>query len=255
MRKRKDAVALFELIGKEKLQRTDAGEATPSPETAPVPVATVAPPPTRAPVQMAVPADPPPARPAAVAFGEAPGRLEPLKAAMGRPLDLPLTVGWAVAGAAVVVVLLVLSFVLGRVTAGADDAVVVDEATAELEQADQAAPKQATAATPATPAATAKRVSGKWYLVIQETSFSKQPARDAQVVADWLNSKGEPAQAVRTPDGKFYVMSTTAFDSSSGAEAQTFARSIEVLGKQYQSEGGQYDFRSPWFNQERAARE
>jgi len=272
VRKRKDAIALFELIGKDKIRTP--GE-SPSPEPAAA-TAVVAPRPApaapRPSMPVAAPAGPRPLAPAPAPAAARPApqgppslvsaatRLSaalaggrPAIAAMGKQLRFTLNVGWAVGIGASLVVLLVLAFVLGRASAGSkapaaagpqDDLAVALNASAEqpVQTADQA---------PATP--TARRVSGRYYLIIQ-TTLGANAEQDAQAIAGWLNGKGEPASVVRNKAGQYFVMSQTGFGSDSSPQAQEYAKSIEVLGKQYRDEGGQYNLSQspggrfkPWF--------
>jgi hypothetical protein len=150
---------------------------------------------------------------------------------------------------------LVLVFVLGRASAGskAPPAAPQDDLAAALDPSvDQ--PAQTANQTPPAPAApTARRVSGRYYLIIQ-TTLGANAEQDAQAIAGWLNGKGEPASVVRNKAGQYFVMSQTGFGSDSSPQAQEYAKSIEVLGKQYRDEGGQYNLSQspggrfkPWF--------
>lgn len=261
MRKRKDAISLFELLGKEKLHpsgQVQTPPAAPAPPVRPVaPAVRVtarpaavpsAPAPAGRPAQP-VPLQPTVRMPPPLAM---PGRLEPLMAVMGRQVQVSLTYGWAVAGGSALVVLLIVAFLLGRVSVGAAP---VPKQADTLEKAlapGQEQPVEPPPKPPVAPPTTSDQwIPGKWYLVVQQT-LGAHPDQDAQTIAAWLNAKGEPVRPVRTRDGKYYVMSLTPFDSDKSPEAVQFAQTMETVGKQYRADGGQYDFRNCWFYQEKA---
>ena len=278
MRKRKDAMALFELIGPDKVRPPDragspmaVAEASPPPPTA-APAAPVAPAPRPAMPTAPRPAAPvhqsvvaamtqaagKPAPPQTASGSPVAARFEPLLAAMGRPVLVTLKLGHAIAVGAALVILLVVVFVLGRasVDTAPDSGPVDDQSMAATLGQTQAPPVGTDEQAPARPAAALpKRIPGKYYLVIQTTSGAN-PEQDALEVARWLVSHGEPAQAVKI--GKqFCVISLTAFDSRESPEIDGYAKTIEMLGKQYRGEGGQYNLSQtvngvmkPWFYRE-----
>ncbi len=101
------------------------------------------------------------------------------------------------------------------------------------------------------PAAAPKRQKGKYYLVIQSMmGDSPRLKKEAYKIVNYCRKNGEPASVARYGD-QLVVWSLTPFESPSGTEAKQHARAIEEMGKRYP---GDYDFRQrrdgkfdPWF--------
>lgn len=252
MGKKKDSMALFEVISKSRQRRTaadlnvprwmaggegaqDADEAQAEPKT-----------PGAAPtVGRSEPA--PRERPSGVETRYASVTAEP-----GR---LHLSVTYVTAGfvAAALVILLLGAFWLGRATGGSDGAAVqagtgappLRPEAAEGVAGSTNAPRPSAAGAPAagTEAPAAQRTPGKFYLVIQNLLGSgPEQERAAFEIQDFCRAHGEPA-TVNLYKGKVIVWSLTPFDSPNSTAALAYGRKIEKLGQQYQQQGGRYDFR------------
>ena len=115
------------------------------------------------------------------------------------------------------------------------------------------------------PAATPVRVPGKYYLVIQSlVGASPEDQAEAEQIRLWCAQHGELATVAthmlpRTGKSRCIVWSLRPFDSPTSPEAQAFGRKIETLGKDYKAQYKRYDFRQqrdgkfdPWFEVYRA---
>jgi hypothetical protein len=118
----------------------------------------------------------------------------------------------------------------------------------------------APAAAAGTPAPMATRVPGKYYLVIQSIpGGGKAQMDEAGQIAAWCTANGEPATAAVYSQPKAskqwsIVWSLRPFGSPLGADAQEYGKKIETLGRTYKAKYKKYDFRQqnggkfdPWF--------
>ena len=220
MAKKKDSVALFEVISKSRERQPAGGMGVPSWMSQP-------------------PQEPEGAEPLRPAEPSPPGAALPkqpiVSTAEGR---LQLSLNY-VSGAVIVValvVLLVLVFWLGRVTASSGPAET--EAPAANNQ-----PLPEIASGQPTPL---QRVAGRYYLVIQGLlGIDTQHLEAANDIRNFLAAHGVPAE-VRRYAGRpqqYIVWAYQGFDSSDSQDAQEHVRFIENLGQQYKAQGGRYDFR------------
>jgi len=260
--KRKDSIALFEVITKRRSDANlnvppwmgakgtaDAQELPPGPPTVPtVPTA-----------QPAVP-------------GAASRAWSSLASGAGGQLTLKLSYTHLLLAAAVLVLVLIVSVWIGYSLASAPSpAKPAANATmankVPLGQHVVAGPGVAKSGTPVAEAqaSTAARVSGKYYLVIQSlVGASKEDQVEAEQIRAWCAQHDEPATVAthtlaKTGRSRFIVWSLRPFDSSSSAEALNYGRKIEALGKKYNAQYKRYDFRQqrdgkydPWFEVYRA---
>lgn len=219
MAKKKNSVALFEVISKsrEKRERQEevrvpdwvAGEAGGAdPEAAAEPDARdVA---------------PPPAAEYAPAIGDAEIAPAPrLELSLGYPACVAIVAG--------VLVLLAAAFLLGR-----------HSAPAALPEGDDGQVSAGVGAgkAPAAPA----RVKGKYYLVIQQLpGKSAKDLADARKIARFCIDLREPVQIIAAAR-YYYVWSLRPFDSEQDTEAWAFAQKIERLGRKYHEKHGDYEF-------------
>jgi hypothetical protein len=161
------------------------------------------------------PASPYPTTPAASEVGE-PGKLT---VSMGH-----LTAGLIIGGA---ILLLVGAFVLGRMTAGPGD-----ETTAGMNsQVDQPL----------------KRVTGKYYMVIEATD-GKTPAdrMQAEHIVSFLESNNIRASVIPYGETRWLVLGYQAFPSPEDPAAREYAEKIDKLGTYYDKRyPGNYDFAPP----------
>ncbi len=278
--KRKDAVALFEAISKTKprsdvnmnvpawMQKNAEGQApqaAPADASAPASApASTEPQATAEPATIAASAAPAaPTAPAAEAkwrptySASTPAPEGKMFSTEGGRLSLSLDyrkAGFVAAGAAV---LLIVVFVLGRVSnshpapAAATDGnappmkpdVVQPGArpgTARTVARDVAAPGAGTAAVaiPAGP-----RVKGKYYIVIQGMSGKTDALKEeAFKIADFCTKHNLPADVAEMGSKAFIVWSMQPFDSAQDPQAKKYAEEIEKVGKLYKAAGGKYDF-------------
>lgn len=270
--KRKDAVALFEAISKTK-PRPDANMNVPAwmqkqgdaqAAQGQTPVAPQTPGSTQpqagtpavseqalTPVP-AVPAVEVRSRPEAVVAG---GADEPVFSTVGGRLKLAMdyrTAGFVGAGA---VVLLIVAFVLGRVSGprpAATDANVPPmkpdvvqpgnkpgTTRAVVREQPLPPPAGAAALAPATP----QRVKGKFYIVIQGMAGKTDALKEeAFRIADFCTKHNLPADVAELGSRSFIVWSLQPFDSASDPQAKKYAEEIEKVGKLYKAAGGKYDF-------------
>jgi hypothetical protein len=228
--KKKDSVALFEVISKSRQKRSEAGLNVPGW------------------MGRGVPGGEPPERAEGAGEVEMPGPLpEPVVSTAGGRLRLSLNYVTALVAVVGMVLLLVLAFWVGRwsVHASAANATGPDAQTAGLTGEQTPTPPG-----PATPG----RVPGKHYLVIQGLQGMTQQKRDdAETIVKWLKKEGIAADIgrYRGDPEQYIVWSLNKFDSPSSAEAEGFVDTIEELGRRYKNGGGRYDFKQrpgdPWF--------
>ena len=261
MNKRKDSLALFEVISKAKQRvpepvKVPAREARPGPGAAPAPAAGV---PAPAPVVLPVAGAPGQLVAQAGAPAAAPRAPEP--APRARPATMParpprtspfgeraigtaggrlrvsLSSSAASALGAGFVVLLTLAFLAGRASVGG-----FSPRPKEGEQAPgQSALKPGTG--PTAPAGKPARQEGKFYLIIETMKgATEQDKVEAFRIADFCTRMGEPAdvQQYRT---QYIVWSLTPFAAPSGLANDKYAESVEKLGQKYFQQHRTYMFK------------
>ena len=246
MTRKKDSVALFEVI-KEHEKRSEglgvpswmgAKAAGPAQKQTEQTVATGAP-----------TSEPP--RP------EAFGGYEPMISTTGGKLRLALDYRAGMFACCLLLVLLVVAFVLGRITAGdlkqqnVSASVVPSEADktnrtvgenentgntgGEEPKSDNAADKPL-------------REKGKYYLVIETlVGATPEDQKDGVQIINFLKEKGVPAtlalknsQPPKKP--RYIIWSAVPFDSINSQQASDYAKQIENLGKDYRVKFGKYAF-------------
>ena len=229
MGKKKDSVALFEVISKSRQKRSEAGLSVPQWMGRGVPVGEP-PEPTDGPrkVELSSP------RPA------------PMVSTEGGRLRLSLNYVSALVGIVAVALLMVLAFWIGRWSVHAPAGGATDTGADTANIAGQLQ-KQFTPATPS-------RVPGKYYLVIQGLQgMTQQKLQDAEDIVRWLKGYETAAEIRELAKYKQYIVwSLQGFESSDSAEAMGFVETIELLGRRYKADkGGKYDFKhragDPWF--------
>lgn len=96
------------------------------------------------------------------------------------------------------------------------------------------------------PTGAASRVKGKYYLIVQRLGGSaRKDKAEADRIAGWLAGQGEPATVELFEMGgkKYYIVwSLRGFDRPTDDDAQQFGKRIEGLGKKYFSEYKTYNF-------------
>ena len=229
MAKKKDSVALFEVITKSRQARSQAGLSVPGwMEKNRQRLSGEAPVPTIAAV---------PAVPRGVSTS-------------GRLLSVSLSqTGW-VATATCLIVLLGVVFWLGRITAPSQrqappQAALGTETQKPSVVGDSTATNQPTSTS---------RTPGLYYLVIQGTRGTDQKHKeDAWAIRDYLASQGMTSEVrLWTGANKQYVVwAYQGFDSPRSDQAKRYVDMIEELGRRYKTAGGQYGFEQrkddPWF--------
>jgi len=238
--KRKDSIALFEVISKgKKRSQTDmtvpgwmeaSGTQASGETVAPSPAAESAQAPAAAPVAA-------PVRPLSMRTA-----VEPVMAKAGGRLRVSLSYAGCMAAALVLVALLVGAFWLGRTTAPAPagPGMKAPYRPQLVETGKPAEPGSAanTTATMNLP----KRIAGKYYLVIESTGGSGDwHLEQARKIQKFCYENGEPSE-VRQLGGKYVVWSLTPFDSSSSEQARQHAQAIEKLGGTYFRTYGSFRF-------------
>jgi len=211
--KKRDSVALFEVISKSRRKRREAGLGIPG--------------------WMGEDQEMPQGAPQ----GEAPGGTspigraaplgEPLVSTAGGRLSLSLNYVSCLVGVMVLVGLLVLAFWLGRATAGG---------------AQTDSPEQSGSVGKQAPASTS-RTSGYYYLVIQDLQGNTEDKKkEADRIVEFCKARGEPA-TVNTYKGSIVVWSLVGFNSPNEKAARDYAKKVEQLGQNYFQEYKTYDFR------------
>lgn len=251
MAKRKDSVALYEVIGKSRQARAEAGLTIPAwmgrhrSDALPVPAVPAVSDEDRLPVTL----PPPVAKTAAATLTE-----PPVSISQGR-LRLSLTYVICVAAGAALVLLLVAMFLLGRASAPSPRAEKA-EAGAAAEASAGAIPGGTKAPPPARSGIV--REKGKYYLVVQGMGGkSSELLTDARAIERFCRSKGEPVDVNEYTGSprQYMVLSGQGFESSDSQEAANYVAAIEALGKNYKAQGGKYEFKQrdvggrlkPWF--------
>jgi len=266
--KKKDSVALFEVISKSRQKRGDSDLGVPGwiePPEAP-PQQAEAPP---VPVRQAE-APPSPARQAA-AIPQAPSRpVEPAIGVVGGRLMVSLNYVSCLVIAMGLLVLLVAAFWLGRATGGAARVEPTEAVGTGLNEGKSTGETIAGGDTRPPPGAEyqettevtrlPKRVSGKYYLVIEsikkntDAASRKANRKEAERIIEFCKQKGEPSE-LRSMKGRFIVWSLTPHDSSGSEAALRHARFIQDnLGKEYFEKYKTYKFLhtkngefAPWY--------
>ncbi len=237
MAKKKDSVALFEVLTRTRQNRKEAGLGVPSwmGSSKPADQAGELQPISPAPEVGAIPADP--------MVSTADGRLK-----------LSLNYVSCLVAALGLVVLLVLAFWLGHWTGralGADG----PQPPAVGQRPQQPSGQPPPGDQGPTPAV---RVSGKYYPVIQGTQgLTQQRYEDAEKIVQYLARNGLQADVRiwRGTPRQYVVWSLSGFDSPQSDEALEFIARVEQLGRKYLAEGGRYGFSQrdragrlkPWF--------
>lgn len=154
---------------------------------------------------------------------------EPTFGRVGDRIRLNMTGSMAVVTLVGLVGLLILAFLVGRWTAspGGEPA---DSGAAQAGVGDTPEPGDGGGEPQA---GIPKPIPGKYYLVIQG---GIQRKADARRIRAWCNSHGHAAQAYppRSGGGGYYVVSMEkAFDTPSGPDQRALAREIERMGEEY----------------------
>lgn len=263
MTRKKDSVALFEVIAKDKDKYPKAGVSVPgwmggAPQGPVAPSGPAASEPSAPTVAQAPPA-------AMAAAPEAPPAAsdEPMLSIVAGRLRLSLNYTVALVAAFGLIVVLFGAVALGRWTArggkaagdsGGNLAGIVDSGKAN-DGAEQAPAKKAegrqkpleargpgkTEGPPVVPAA---RISGKYYLVIQMLpgGTTTELHKEAWKIRDFCVANGKPAD-VQEVSKNYMVWSLTPFDTPSPKDpkVQQYAQEIEDLGKKYVAQKGRYN--------------
>ena len=226
MVKKKNSIALFEVISKSKESRSAADMGVPAwmggeqqdavPQAAP---------------RMAPSAPKPPPPPVAPR-----SRTAPLLAIAGQRLQFSLNYISCLILAAALLVLLGGAFWLGRKTAPAPPD--PDRMPAEFRAGlldGQTGPGQQHSELP-------RRIPGKYYIVIESMEgATEQHLKEANRIAEFCITKGEPAE-VRTYRSRYVVWSLTPFDSPNDEKARSHALTIEKYGGEYFAKHRTYRF-------------
>jgi hypothetical protein len=230
--KKKDSVALFEVISKNRQVQGESGMGVPD--------------------WMGKGAEPPsPGQEAAVSVAsKAPSKpIEPLLSTATGRLTLSLNYVSCMVAALALVLLLALAFWLGRWSARS-----AAQAAPGTEQGSQQSAEKAN--NPASPAdkQIMRREDGKYYLVIQGVQgVTGEHKADADAIVQWLAKQTVKAETreLGGPSRQYVVLSFDGFDSTDSASAKKFVETIEELGRRYGRDGGKYAFKqnpaSPWF--------
>jgi hypothetical protein len=266
--KKKDSVALFEVISKSRQKRGDSDLGVPG---------WIEPP--EAPRQQAEKPSVP-ARQAA-AIPQAPSRpVEPAIGVVGGRLTVSLNYVSCMVIAMGLLVLLLAAFWLGRATGGAAKGEPTEAGVAGFTEGQSTGgsiteggtrPPPSTGHQKATDVTRSaefhlpvtrvpKRVSGKYYLVIEsikkntDAATQKTNREEADRIIEFCKQKGEPSE-LRSMKGRFIVWSLTPHDSSESEAALRHARFIQDnLGKEYFEKYKTYKFLhtkngkfTPWY--------
>ena len=220
MARKKDSVALFEVISKSRDKHAESDMSVPRWITG-----------SEEPEKPAAPEERPRVEPdrAVPTIRKPHGPAEPMFATSGGRLRVSLNY----LSCTIIVLGLVLAlagaFVLGRATAPASPVEKPGKTTPGAGQV-KGTPREARRPVTRMP----QRVSGKYYLVIE--SLKGKSAKDlaeAKRIAEFCKQNGEPAE-VRSMGTRYIVWSLTAFDSPRSEAAIRHARSIQDnLGKEY----------------------
>ncbi len=145
--------------------------------------------------------------------------------------------------AGVLVLLLAITFVLGRATAGnATGPDKTDQSAGVTGETDG----ETGGGNVSEIAHIQPRVAGKYYLVIQGMQGETQTLRDqANKIVAYLGENNLAAEVRLWPGNprQFIVWSLDPYDISDSPQARQYVENIEALGQRYLAGGGQYDFR------------
>lgn len=139
--------------------------------------------------------------------------------------------------AGVLLLLLAIAFVLGRATAGGETG---------PETAGPAAGGETPAAMGGEIATMQPRVTGKYYLVIQGMQGETQAIRtEADKIVTYLGENNIAAEVRLWPGNprQFIVWSLDPYDIHDSPEARQYVENIEALGQRYLAGGGNYGFK------------
>jgi len=232
MSKRKDAVALFDLINKGKPQQASPGLNVPGwfsnrPPAAPEAGAEAA-----APGESPT-APPPPPAPAYSPFSTAAAG-EPVFQAEGGRVRISLNYVACGATALGLIVALGFMFYIGRISVRPSRPPATPPDGGLINQVPYRPPIGGADANPGA-VLSAAREKGKFYLIVDRMpGSSENDKKDAEAIVEYLRTKSKPAVVVQWKDsGAYSVLSMTGFDSSSSPEAADYVKAIEDLGKNY----------------------
>lgn len=218
MTKRKDAVALFDLLSKTRQERTGLdvpgwfgkpADGEPPAQTGPE-----------------APSSPPPLEPAPFPFSPAP--TEPLISAADGRVRLSMNYVTCATLAMGLVALLFVSFWLGRKTYRPPTVPAANAPTFPGRT-----PLGGGAGDANVPPSPWEK--GKYYLIVDRmTGRTEKDLASARAIVDYLAKKGEPAQVGDFgPEGYYAVLSLKPFNSRTSKEAMDFAEAIMALGSKY----------------------
>jgi hypothetical protein len=249
MAKRKDSLSLFEVFGRRQPAPPVAKPATALRPDVPGPAAVW--PPALDGQTSAQPAQPQgdqPQRPTADPAGEAFGIGRD-----GRRIQLTMTqTGWMIAAGGALV-LLVCAFLLGRYSTPRPPGVpAIGPAGGNAAGLGVKGGAPAINVGPEA-GAPAKRVVGKYYLVIQGIpDKTTKHYQDAEAIVAFMKENGVPAD-IRESKESYLVWSLDPMDKNDDEKALAYVKRIEDLGKKYKTKGG-YNFSQaaspdgkPWF--------
>ena len=251
MNRKKNALALFEVISKSKEKRPKDDLNVPG---------WMQPPVGEAPQAAVPPAAEPSAAPAPAA--EPAMRRMFVKAAIGESTvsttggRLKLSLNYAASMGIAVALVLALAgmFALGRMSAGAAQSqrppVNTEASGNETDESQASAGGETVKAngekeTAATAPAPVERIKGKFYLVIQQVGdATSENWSDADKIVKYCEQNGEKATVAKITDShgrqKYIVWSLVPFDSPGQEKAREHAKIIESMGKRYFAEHGKY---------------
>jgi len=208
--RRKDSVALFEVISKGKVKRpADEGEADAdiASQTPPLPQS----------------------QDLAPDGGSADDvQQTPQFAGLDRRISLSLNYASCIAAAMGLVVLLGTMFWLGRITAGRIDS------SAPVATSETGADAPAGQGDSSRSSRQATRISGKYYLIVDRMlpGLTQDSKLDAEAIIEWLKTKGHEA-TLAIMGTRYVVLSSRPFDSMKSEQAKNFALTIDALGRSY----------------------
>jgi len=246
--KRKDSIALFEVISKAKQEGTEPKTTVPAWATRDATGR------AEPPVGPQAEGEAPPAQataPAQPAASESPARRSIFDIAPsaertivrdGGRMKISLSyLHWGGVAAALVAVLIVV-FLVGRASVGGGPG-PIPGATPGAGGAGQVGKTDGQAGKTGgqVPPAARGRQVGKYYLVIQGNLTSQD---EGARISEFCAGLGEPSTVARyRSSDKYFVWSMTPFDSPEIESAQAYAKKIEELGKKYFAAHKTYDFR------------
>jgi hypothetical protein len=234
--KRKNTLALFEVISRSKEHRSEAGLDVPSWMGEKRGEAEAQEPPEP-------PVAPPEKRPQA-APRRAGASQEPVLSTSAGRLRVSLNYSGAIVLGVALVLLLGAAFAIGRATAGGDGA--KPAATAGVDGGTGTGEGEVSPT-----GAVVQRVPGKHYLVIRDFDPGSDLEAEAQRIAEFCTARGEPAE-VRTLTDRhtrepfIAVWSLKGFDEPNSQAARNYRERIRQLGEQYYQQNETFRF-NPWY--------